>query len=80
MDVLFCKQLFIWQCVHNSVRKVAIQEALVAFETDAGCKREEPLFVVGFVVDLLNTCFVREVHRKNTALVDLTKDRKVIKV
>ncbi len=62
------------------MRKVAIQEALVAFETDAGCKREESLFVVGFVVDLLDACFVRKVHRKNSALVDLAKNWKVIKV
>lgn len=60
--------------------KVAIQKALVAFKTDAGCKSEESFFIIGFAINLLNASFVGKVHREDSVLVDLAQDGEVIQV
>lgn len=53
---------------------------MVPLETDTRSESEESLFVVWFVVYVLNACLVGKVHRENTALVNLAEDREIVEV
>lgn len=80
VDVVSAKFLLPGQRIHQLVGEVAVEESLVAFETDTRRKIEELLLISVMRVHLLNLSFEREVERKYAAFIDLAEDRVVVDV